>query len=169
MSKQQRPAQPRAITANGSIILFAVLVLVVAAVLASGYLFSNENNPEEKPVMTVYKSPTCGCCSKWVEHLEENGIEVIVEERMNMQPVKQQFGVSSQHQSCHTALIDGYVIEGHVPAVDIYRLIQEQPDLKGLAVPGMPMGSPGMEGQRSEHYSVLGVHKDGRSSLFSSY
>jgi len=107
--------------------------------------------------MTVYKSPWCGCCGAWVEHLRANGFSVAVEEREDLSPVKRGFGVPEALHSCHTAVIEGYVIEGHVPAADILRLLTERPQARGLAVPGMPVGSPGMEqgGQRDPYEVIL--------------
>ncbi|MFO7993233.1 MAG: DUF411 domain-containing protein, partial [Marinobacter sp.] len=104
----------------------------------------------------VYKSPTCGCCTDWVDHLKDNGFKVEVTETNNLNPLKQDAGLPSSLASCHTAFIGDYVIEGHVPANDIHRLIAEAPKAKGLAVPGMPVGSPGMEmGDRKDPYQVL--------------
>ena len=117
----------------------------------------------------VYKSPTCGCCSKWINHLEDNGFKVIAHDRQDMAFVKQQVGLPAQYQSCHTAIVDGYVVEGHVPAADIKRLLTEKPEAYGLAVPGMPMGSPGMEGPRRDHYQVLQIDPAGKASVFSEY
>jgi len=114
------------------------------------------------PKLTVYKSPTCGCCSKWIEHLEVNGFEVESENRGDMPIVKAKNGVPAQMASCHTAIVEGYVIEGHVPAEDISRLLDERPALSGLAVPNMPIGSPGMEGPNPERYQVLGFDSEGR-------
>src|SRR5262245_37331396 len=105
------------------------------------------------PVITVYKDPNCGCCSIWVEHLRKNGFEVTVQEPGNMVEIKRKLGVPTYLQSCHTAVIDGYTIEGHVPAAEIHRLLKERPNAKGLTVPGMPLGSPGMEaGTTSQKY-----------------
>lgn len=115
----------------------------------------------------VYKSPTCGCCSAWVDHLKANGFEVEVENVQNLNPIKQQHGVTRELASCHTATVDGYVIEGHVPASDIKRLLSERPAVAGLAVPGMPMGSPGMEGPRKQAYNVMSFDKSGRAEVFS--
>lgn len=115
----------------------------------------------------VYKSPTCGCCGKWVEHMQQAGFSVEVQETANLVPIKQQMGVPPQLQSCHTAVVGGYLIEGHVPADDIRRLLAERPDIKGLAVPGMPLGSPGMEGPRKDPYAVLAVDKQGGVEVFS--
>lgn len=122
-----------------------------------------------EPEIIVYKSPTCGCCGKWVDHLEDAGFSVKVKERSNMAPVKADFGVSPRYQSCHTASIDGYFVEGHVPAKEIRRLIAERPYIRGLAVPGMPMGSPGMEGDRVDSYQVLAVDHGNSATVFSQY
>ena len=115
----------------------------------------------EKAEFMVYKSPTCGCCSKWIEHLEANGFEVKSENRQDMATVKAANGVPAHLASCHTAIIDGYVVEGHVPAEDIARLLEQRPALSGLAVPRMPIGSPGMEGPNAERYQVLGFDAEG--------
>ncbi len=122
--------------------------------------------------MTVWKDPLCGCCAEWVTHLEKNGFVVKVVDKGN-QAIRSQLGVPPKFGSCHTALIQGYVIEGHVPGADIHRLIKEQPRALGLAVPKMPIGSPGMDGPeyqgRRDPYEVLLIQKDGSSSVFSSY
>ncbi len=133
-----------------------IFFIAFSLVFSSG-VYSKE--PGKKPEITVYKSPTCGCCKKWVAHLEKSGFNVKAINRRDMRSVKAQFGVHGAYRSCHTAKIGKYYIEGHVPASDIKRLIKEKPDAKGLAVPGMPMGSPGMEGHRKDRYSVLLVDK----------
>lgn len=117
--------------------------------------------------IVVYKSPTCGCCKKWVKHLEGAGFNVKSVNKKDMNSVKTHFGVKNQYQSCHTARIGKYFIEGHVPASDIKKLLAEKPDAKGLAVPGMPMGSPGMEGHRKDKYSVLLIDKKNKSEIYS--
>lgn len=96
------------------------------------------------PLITVYKTPNCGCCVKWVEYLRKEGFEVKAINRDDLAPIKQRAGVPQTMSACHTALVDGYVIEGHVPAQAIRRLLQERPNTVGLAVPGMPANSPGM-------------------------
>lgn len=98
----------------------------------------------EQPLLTMYKTPNCGCCVDWVDYLKEEGFEVRVFDRKDLTPIKQAAGVTPQMASCHTALIDGYVIEGHVPAGPIRKLLAERPATRGLAVPGMPLNSPGM-------------------------
>ncbi len=95
--------------------------------------------------VTVHKTPWCGCCAHWVDHLRENGFEVEVHETENMTPIREQLGVPQELTSCHTGIVEGYVLEGHVPAHEVHRLLAERPDATGLSVPGMPMGSPGME------------------------
>lgn len=148
--------------------LFAALVLATGISIATYLNFSSEPATALSDIV-VYKSPTCGCCKKWVDHLRSNGFSVDVRERNNMQPIKQEEGIQPQHQSCHTAKIDGYFIEGHVPANDIKRLISEKPSIAGLAVPGMPMGSPGMEGHRKDSYSVLAVDAKNSTTVFAQY
>lgn len=120
--------------------------------------------------ITVYKSPTCGCCTKWISHLEENGFKVNAIDKQDVTPIKQQYGVTRELSSCHTALIDGYIVEGHVPASDIKRLLKERPKVTGLSVPGMPIGSPGMEqGDRKDPYNVVMFNERGETSIFASY
>ena len=118
------------------------------------------------PLVTVYKSPTCGCCSAWVDHLRENGFAVEVHDTEDLVPVKRANGVRPELESCHTARVGDYVIEGHVPADLIAKLLTEHPDVAGLAVPGMPMGSPGMEGPTKEPYDVIAFRKDGGTSVY---
>ena len=124
--------------------------------------------PANAADVVVYKSPTCGCCKNWISHLQENGFTVEVHNRRNMNPIKTELGVPRHLQSCHTATVGGYVLEGHVPADDIARLLKEKPAIKGLAVPGMPMGSPGMEGPRKDAYDVVTFRENGRTTVFAS-
>jgi hypothetical protein len=141
--------------------LFAITSAIVFVMLNSQTVVAEE--------ITVYKSPTCGCCNKWVDHLKDSGFEVKSYNRNDMPQVKQQLGVAPPLQSCHTAIINGYVIEGHVPATDIQRLLSEKPAIHGLTVPGMPMGSPGMEGPRKDRYDVLAIDKQGKTTVFSQH
>lgn len=117
----------------------------------------------------VYKSPTCGCCKKWVSHLEDKGFDVKTKNMSDVRPIKNKYGVEQKFQSCHTAKIGKYFIEGHVPAKDIKRLLKEKPDIKGLSVPGMVMGSPGMEGHRKDKYNVLAIDKNDNATVYSQY
>lgn len=116
--------------------------------------------------MVVYKSPTCGCCAAWVDHVQANGFRVEVRDTANLAPVKARHGVPANLESCHTALVDGYVVEGHVPADLIVRMLRERPDVAGLAVPGMPVGSPGMEGPYKDRYDVLTFKGDGSTQVY---
>ncbi len=147
---------------------------LMAGIFATGLSFlmacsNTENQQADLKSITVYKSPTCGCCTKWVNHLEENGFTVEAIDRDDMESVKSEAGIPHQLGSCHTAFIDGYVIEGHVPAGDIKRLLKEKPDVAGLTVPGMPMGSPGMEGPRQDSYNVLTFSESGETDVFNRY
>lgn len=119
--------------------------------------------------MTVYKDPNCGCCQEWVLHVKKAGFVVTVRDTADMQSVKASFGVPDALGSCHTARVGAYVVEGHVPADLILRLLKEQPAGRGLAVPGMPMGSPGMEqGGRKDAYDVLLFDKAGKTKVYAS-
>ncbi|MCU7849491.1 MAG: DUF411 domain-containing protein [Candidatus Thiodiazotropha sp. (ex Lucinoma kastoroae)] len=138
---------------------------LVSWVLAS-FLIASQVNAAD---IVVYKSPTCGCCSAWIKHLQKNGFSVEMHDRKNMQLVKNSLGVPNHLQSCHTALVGDYIVEGHVPADDITRLLKEKPAVKGVTVPGMPMGSPGMEGPRKDKYDVLTFEKNGKTRVYSSY
>lgn len=114
----------------------------------------------------VFKSPSCGCCGKWVEHLQQNGFRVITRDVNDVPATRKSIGMPDRLGSCHTAKIGGYVVEGHVPAADIRRLLKEKPQALGLAVPPMPPGSPGMEGERRVPYDTLLVSTDGKSKVF---
>ena len=114
----------------------------------------------------VYKTPTCGCCKAWVEHLEQNGFKAEVVDMPDLSAVKAKYGVAPQHQSCHTAVVGDYTIEGHVPADLIMKMLNEKPAIAGLAVPGMPAGSPGMEGASKESYDVLTFDRAGRTTVY---
>ena len=121
-------------------------------------------------VIEVVKTPTCGCCGAWVDHLRAAGFTANVTDVPDMNPVARRLGVPDQLRSCHTASIGGYVIEGHVPASDIVRLLDELPDILGIAVPGMPIGSPGMEhGDHREPYRTIAFTREGRLSVFASH
>jgi hypothetical protein len=119
--------------------------------------------------MVVYKTPTCGCCTKWVEHAEENGFVVIAHDidQARLDETKRELGVPAGRISCHTATVQGYTIEGHVPADLIRKLLAEKPrGVKGLALPGMPMGSPGMEGLIRQGYDVLSFDEQGNVEVY---
>ena len=179
-ASSRRVGRPTWIT--GGIGLAAVVTVGVAVFAgrsdetATGSL--TESRPTESqlstsalPVVDVYKSPTCGCCSKWVDHLREEGFEVRTTDTGDVADFKASHGVPQQVESCHTALVAGYVVEGHVPASDIQRLLRERPAISGVAVPGMPIGSPGMEvsGTKAQPYDVIAFDKSGRTDVFASH
>jgi hypothetical protein len=122
-----------------------------------------------RPPVTVYKDASCGCCKKWVEHMQASGFTVTAHDSADMDALKDHYGVPSGVRSCHTALVGSYVVEGHVPATDVDRLLKEQPKVAGLAVPGMVMGSPGMDGPTSKPYAVLAFQKTGVTTTFASH
>jgi len=118
----------------------------------------------------VYRSPSCGCCSKWLAHLRENQFDVKDFVTNDVQAIKEKYGVTQNMASCHTAIIDGYVVEGHVPADDIKKMLALKPEIIGISVPGMPVGTPGMEmGAKKDAYEVISFDKQGNNKVFSSY
>lgn len=139
--------------------------VLLAMSLSAGYIV-----PSFATEVVVYKSPTCGCCKEWVKHLQANGFSVTTHDVTNLLPYKTTNGVPITLQACHTAQVGGYAIEGHVPATDIKRLLKERPMVSGLAVPGMPNGSPGMEqGGRKDRYDVLTFDKQGKTGVYTQY
>jgi hypothetical protein len=120
-------------------------------------------------VVDVFKSPYCGCCGKWVEHLRQSGFEVKAHDVEDVPAVRQKLGMPDRLGSCHTAKIGGYVVEGHVPAADIQRLLKEKPKALGLSVPSMPPGSPGMESSKPIPYQTLLVQSDGSTRVFAQH
>jgi hypothetical protein len=136
----------------------------IAIALGLAMVFAMSRAHAETPMIQVYKTPTCGCCTKWIDHLEAAGFVVESRDLSDLTVIKATNGVPARLASCHTAVVAGYVIEGHVPASDIERLLRERPAVSGLAVPGMPKGSPGMElpdPRRHERYEVLAFGPDG--------
>jgi|RhiMethySRZTD1v2_1073278.scaffolds.fasta_scaffold759607_2 hypothetical protein len=121
-----------------------------------------------RPLVEVFKSPSCGCCANWVKHMQANGFNAHTTEVNDLTQIKTSRGVPAEAQSCHTAVVNGYVIEGHVPAADVLRLLKEKPAVSGIAVGGMPVGSPGMETPyvKAEPYSVLSFDKNGVTRVF---
>jgi len=139
-----------------------------AALLASRRLAAA---PSTAPsVVTVYKDASCGCCNEWIKHLSKNGFVVTAHDVAQVDDVKRTMLVPDKLWSCHTAVVDRYVIEGHVPAKDIKKVLAEKPKIQGLAAPGMPIGAPGMEqGSRKDHYDVVAFTRDGQSRVYSRY
>ena len=138
------------------------LFAAIASLLQTGTLSAGE-----KQVITVHKDPTCGCCSGWVQHLQTAGFVTKVLDTSDIDAVKKRLGVPDDLAACHTAEVAGYIIEGHVPAVALKRFLAEKPHAKGLAVPGMPIGSPGMEGGKPEKYDVVLFGPAGRRTYMS--
>jgi hypothetical protein len=142
-------------------------MVIGGAVLLGGIVAAQRSTA---PTVEVFKSPTCGCCALWVKHLEANGFATKVTDVEDMTQVKAKYGIPGRLQSCHTAVVNGYVLEGHVPAADVQRLIKERPSVVGVAVPGMPLGSPGMEqGSLVQPYNVVTFDKQGQTSVFASH
>lgn len=145
----------------------ATTALAFVGLLLPGLSACQQSVSSSLPTVVVHKTPTCGCCAKWVDHVKAAGFAVEVHDHQNLATIKLEHGVSGELQSCHTAIVDGYVVEGHVPADQIIRLITERPDVKGIAVPGMPIGSPGMEqGPRVEPYNVVAFDGQGNVALY---
>lgn len=129
-----------------------------------------QTKPSAGPALSVFKTPTCGCCSKWVDHMKKAGFEVTVTDmpKASLDNVKTKHNVPSAVHSCHTAIVEGYAIEGHVPATEVKRLLKEKQKVTGIAVPGMPIGSPGMEspGITAHPYDVLSFDAQGKTKVF---
>ncbi|MFC1710850.1 DUF411 domain-containing protein [Nanoarchaeota archaeon] len=142
------------------ILIAIVLVLVVAIFII--YSGSGSNN---KVSATVYKSPTCGCCVKYIPYAESKGFEIGVQTTTYIDPIKAEYGIPSSMQSCHTMVVDDYFVEGHVPIKAVEKLLEERPDIDGIALPGMPAGSPGMPGTKQGDFVIYAV-KGGQVSEF---
>ncbi|MBF0381681.1 MAG: DUF411 domain-containing protein [Magnetococcales bacterium] len=145
------------------------MVLIGALIMIGTGWFFFPGKSQAQPDMIVYKSASCGCCGNWIEYLEKNGFKVKVENVEDIYRVKKELGVPNQVASCHTAKMGSYLIEGHVPVEDINRLIKEKPVVSGIAAPGMPMGSPGMEveGEQPDRYDVVTFTRNGQTQVFS--
>lgn len=141
-----------------------LLMTILAIVLIPSRAVS-----EEGPEIQVYKLATCGCCRPWIKYMASEGFRVQATDMPDVKPLKQEKGIPNEYTSCHTAIVDGYVLEGHVSADDVRRLLAERPAIVGLLVPGMPKGSPGMEGPDPIAYDVLALNKDGSVSVYASH
>ena len=144
------------------------LMLIGGLALAAVVLGSPPDHlPAQGPAMTVYKTPTCGCCAKWVDHMKSAGFKVQVQDMDDLTEIKQASGVPIPIRTCHTAVVSGYVIEGHVPADLVKKVLAEKPKMTGIAVPGMPVGSPGMEsGNQKSPYDVVLFDKTGKTRVY---
>jgi len=171
---------------QGSAIVYVVLAIILFSAVGGAMLFKAKQPAqaaqqlkmsqaaaadENLPEVTVYKSATCGCCNKWITHLENEGFTVVSHDKDDMNTIKMEAGLQPELASCHTAFVDGYVIEGHVPASDIKRLLKTKPAVLGLSAPGMPQKSPGMqaEGLVPQDYDVIAFDKAGQTSVFNRY
>ena len=139
---------------------------LIALAIVTGAVLVTAPALADPPTVKVFKSATCDCCKKWVDHLRAHGFAVEVNDAADVDRVKRENHVPAQVSACHTALVGGYFVEGHVPAEDVERLLKERPRIAGLAVPGMPIGSPGMEGPDPEPYDTLAVGTDGKATVF---
>ena len=158
-----------------SIFLFAFLVLSLTACQSEATTSETESIRASAMIqnaeITVYKSPTCGCCKDWVTYLEEEGFNVTAVDHDDVDSIKVKYGLPDPKlKSCHTAIVDGYLVEGHVPASDIERLLRTKPkNIKGVSAPGMPMMSPGMASRTPKDYAVLSFTKSGETAVYSQY
>jgi hypothetical protein len=156
-----------------------VLILTLIAIFTAGLIFwlGTTNNPSSQQAnlsenaieVVMYKNAGCLCCDKWASYLEEQGYDVAIEESMNTNALKDEHHVPGTMRSCHTALIDGYVVEGHVPVEDINRLLSERPEVVGITAPGMPASAPGMNTELNTPYDVYQFDKEGNTELYSSH
>lgn len=153
-----------------------ILTAVAVALTGLGLAVAAQQKPAaSKPganAMVVYKTPTCGCCALWVEHMRQNGFQPVVHDvsAAQVRAVSQSAGLADEGASCHTAKVGNYIVEGHVPAADVQRMLKEKPAIAGIAAPGMPMGSPGMEqGGRKEAYDVISFTKAGKTAVFAKH
>ena len=170
----------------------AIAGIVIVTVVGGVYLLSRNNTqtvwdrPDHKILasvwdretesysgnvkMSVYRSPSCGCCGVWIEHMKKHGFAITDIKTDELEAIKEQYNVPSNLASCHTAMIDGYLMEGHIPADEIKRFLKQKPNLKGLSVPGMPLGTPGMEaGERKQPFDVLAFNDSGKVEVFKHY
>ena len=142
----------------------SILMSAILGVLAITTAFASDGLVKD---IVVYKNPECGCCTKWVKYLQDNNYNVTIEHTRDVLAVKKRLGVPEKLAACHTAVIDGYVVEGHITHRDIKRLLLFRPDVKGIAVPGMPVGTPGMEsGNTVQRYNVMSFDEQGTVEVF---
>ena len=154
-----------------SLKLVVIPVFAVAVPLGAAAMSAAAHEAAAPIAVIVYKNAQCGCCKNWVEHLRKAGFEVTAKDVNDLSAIKNKLGVPSALASCHTAIVGQYVVEGHVPAADIKRLLDEKPKVAGIGVPGMPVGSPGMEmpGTPADRYDVVAFAKDGKQRVFASH
>lgn len=149
-----------------------VIVAAAAALGTAAFVSAQPKPVSSRTPIVVYKTPTCGCCGMWVEHMRQNGFQPEVHDvsAAQVRAVSKAAGLSEEGTSCHTAKVGNYIVEGHVPAADVQRMLKEKPAIAGIAAPGMPVGSPGMEmGGRTERYDVVSFSKDGKTKVFATH
>lgn len=150
----------------------AVVLLLLAGVIGGFYFLNRaDSKVSENPALggkeiTVYKTPTCGCCNVFVSYLKKKVALVKMENLSSLDDIKKQYGVPAELASCHTSVVDGYVIEGHIPIEAIEKLLKEKPNIKGIALPGMPSGTPGMPGPKTEKWEIRSLNEDGTIGTF---
>jgi hypothetical protein len=150
--------------------LASPVLLALVALVATASAPAATTPAAVKPHIEVWKDPNCGCCTSWVEHLKQHGFDVAFHDTSDVTPAKNRGHVPLMLRTCHTAFVNGYAIEGHVPAADIARLLAEKPAIAGLGVAGMPAGSPGMEmGGQTEHYQVIAFTRTGAQRVYASH
>lgn len=142
------------------------IITLSLALLGSFYYFQTQSKQSQTNEVVVYQSRTCGCCKKWVSHLKDHGFNVRSEFVDDVAQLKTKMNVPLTLSSCHTAVVNGYIVEGHVPASAVKKLLSEAPSIKGITVPGMPMGSPGMEGSYKENFNVLAFEENGPAKIY---
>jgi hypothetical protein len=154
--------------AAGVLLIFVVVAIATFGRGAAGtvQVSAADRAANAGDTIVVYKTPTCGCCNDWVDHVEDHGFTVVTHDLNDLSMIKQQLGVPAGRISCHTAVVRGYTVEGHVPADLIQRMLAEKPRFRGLTVPGMPMGSPGMEGPWKDDYDVLSFDDRGNVEVY---
>jgi hypothetical protein len=144
--------------------------LAIALLANADFTYAEGSQAEESVDIVVHRSRTCGCCGRWVDHLKQNNFNVKDIVSDDVQAIKNKYGVTQELASCHTAIVNGYVVEGHVPANDIRTLLKNKPDVVGITVPDMPSGTPGMEmGGKSDAYQVISFDKKNQQQVFNSY
>lgn len=164
---QRRWTSRRSVVASLSVLAVMLGVMAASLVVTGARVLAAQ---ADLPEVVVYKTPTCGCCSKWIDHLRAAGFKVRTTDLEDLGAIRRDWKVPPKLASCHTARVGRYVIEGHVPAADIRRLLETQPRVDGLSVPGMPIGSPGMEqGNVVEPYDVLSFNAAGETAVFASH
>ncbi len=150
-------------------IFYALTFILVVAVSLMIFIPEKEVNTENQLSAMMYKTPTCGCCKVYGQYLERENVKLTVVDMDDISPIKEQHGIPRNLESCHTTMIEGYVVEGHIPLAVIEKLLAEKPDIRGIALPGMPSGSPGMPGPKTEDWTIYALGKDGTITEFMKY